>query len=550
MRPLPLFAVLGLIAGAPADATADAVGDAEPHLVVLVVIDQLRPERLQESLPGGLGHLVRGGRIFVDAAVDHSNSETCPGHVAIATGRHPGPVGVPGNSFIERESGAKLECVTDRSPATESLDGTGGRSPRQFRASALGDWLKASRPDSRVFAVSAKDRAAIPLGGQRPDGAYWLSLGETLGFTTSRYYRDALPEWVARFNRAPRGDGFLGGLPPNWVHESGDPANGARRDVYSGEDKRFSNHSPHPLADPDPRVSAPRVFFSPYLDDITLDFARSLVENEKLGAGPGVDLLAISLSATDFVGHYYGPESQEARDALLHLDAAFAEFLSFVEARVGKDGLLVALVSDHGVMELPDWLVDTGRGECPVPGGRINPNELLRVAEETLNAEFGPPQESDDWTWLRRAGFRISINRDLLPTSGAKLETVVERCRQILAAQPGIERVWTRQEIQVGTGPEPFARLYHNSYDPEREGDLVVQPARDCLFSRYPEGTSHGTPYLYDRAVPLIFYGAGVEPGRVRGRAGVVDLAPSLARALGVEVPPGIDGRPLPLSED
>ena len=210
-----------------------AVGAERPRLVLLVAIDQLRADRLDPMLPGGLGRLQREGRVFADALLAHAFTATCPGHATMLTGRHPGPAGVPGNRFVDRQTGKVVYCVDDPSPDAKTLLGTHGRSPRRLRVTALGDWLKASDPASRVFAVSAKDRAAITLGGRRPDAAYWLDREGALGFTTSAYYLPELPPWVREWTgRDPARDGFLARVPVRWVHPTGDPANGARADAY------------------------------------------------------------------------------------------------------------------------------------------------------------------------------------------------------------------------------------------------------------------------------------------------------------------------------
>jgi len=188
---------------------APLVGAESPKLVVLIAVDQLRRDRLDPDLPGGLGRLAREGRVFSDGVLDHAVTETCPGHASMLTGRHPGAVGITANTYVDRATSTRRYCVEDPAPDAAVLTPTGepgpGRSPRTLKADTLGDWLKAADPEARVFSVSAKDRAAITLGGRRPDGAYWLIREPEPIFTTSGYYRSALPEWVMAFNRADGG---------------------------------------------------------------------------------------------------------------------------------------------------------------------------------------------------------------------------------------------------------------------------------------------------------------------------------------------------------
>jgi len=560
--PAALLALaLGVAAGVgcggeePARAPGGAEGSAPPRLVLLLVVDQLRADRLDPSLPGGLGRLAREGRVFPDARLDHAHTETCPGHVAAATGRHPGPAGIPGNRFVERESGVERYCVEDPAPGARvhgapAGEGASGRSPRSIRASALGDWLRQAHPQARVFSLSAKDRAAIALGGQRPDAAFWLDREGALGFTTSAYYLPELPGWLAGFNGdgdGAAGEGFLGELPAAWDHPSGAPANGARRDDYPPEIDRFRRTAPHPLRGPDRAATLQRLYASPFADEVTLALARRLVEAEGLGDDAVPDLLALGLSATDVVGHYYGPWSQESRDALLRLDAALGRFLTELEERTGPGGLAVGLTADHGVLALPEWLAETGRSACPVRGGRVDARGLGAALEVAVSEALGGDSGGDHGPWLIRAGHRLTVNRPRARAADVAPERVVAAAREMLARQPVVARVWTAAELEAGEGPRPWADLYRNSHAPDRGGDLIVQPREDCLIGAWGAGTTHGTPYLYDRAVPLVLWGAGVAPGRVRGPARVVDLAPSLAALLELAPPPEVEGRALAL---
>ena len=249
-----------------------------------------------------------------------------------------------------------------------------------MRVDSLGDWMKAERPETRVFAVSAKDRSAVTPGGQGPDAAYWFEREGQVGFSTSRYYMEALPGWVAAWNgEDPPNDGFLSRVPERWHHSAppGARKGPVRADSFPAENPRYSRTSGHRLQEGDLEESVDRLYHSPFMDDATLDFARALVVNENLGGRAGPDLLWIGLSATDPIGHFYGPESHESGDALLRLDAALGRFLAFLDERLGRGRVLVALTADHGVLPLPEWLEATGRARCTIPGGRA---EIGRAA--------------------------------------------------------------------------------------------------------------------------------------------------------------------------
>ena len=518
---------------------------AEPpiRLVLVIAVDQLRPDRIDESLPGGFGRLVREGRFFVDAALEHGMTETCPGHATMLTGHHPAAAGISANDFFDPDTGAEEYCASDPDPATAEIGGTGGLSPVRLRVTALGDWLKAASPQSRVFAVSGKDRGAIMMGGQHPDAAYWYRAGAPPRFTTSRYYREALPAWVEAWNGTdPPNDGFLAAVPEKWEH--GPIARPLAPDDYEGEAPKYSRTSPHPLRDPDLAKFGEQLFLTPFLDLATLDFARNLVEQEKLGQGPAPDLLAISLSANDSVGHLYGPWSNEAQDHLQRVDAALGTFLDFLETRTGG-ALLVALTADHGVLPLPEWEAAHGVSKCPIRGGRAGVTRFGLSVLGRMWLEFGPYTR---WfpRWLQFANFQIRIDRKLAEAKGVPVERAIAEAKAALERQPAVAHVWT--EAEIADTDSPVAELYRHSFVHGRSGDMVLQVAEGCLISPYDGGTSHGSPYEYDRRVPVLFRGPGVAPGRIPGPAATIDIAPTLAVRLGIPLPEALDGRPLPLA--
>lgn len=513
----------------------------EPGLTVVLVIDQLRSDRLDPSLPGGLGRLAREGRVFPRAALQHGLTETCPGHAAVATGRHPGPAGVPGNSYIEPTTGRSAYCVEDTTPAGVLLDPTGasgpgrsGRSPAAIRASALGDWLKQAQPASRVFAVAGKDRSAIALGGKHPDAAYWYSRAPGVGFTSSRYYLEALPEWVKTF-----GAKVAERVPERWEHDAGGYT--AAPDDFEGESPRYGRTSGHPVREGDPKLLAERLQATPFWDDVTLAFARELVERENLG-GKGTDLLLLGLSATDIVGHLYGPNSHEAADSLRRLDASLGQFLDFLEQRLGRGNVLIGLSADHGVLPLPEWLTRQGQQICPVGTGREPYLSLANAigAELTRELKVDARNVRD---WVSFDGVQLGVDREKVRAAGLEPEQLVSVMRRVLDVNPAVARTWTAAEIRAGTSD--VARLYRNSLDPSRPPDLVIQVTEGCLIGVETTGTTHGTPYLYDRAVPVLLWGSGVLAGVDTRDAASVDLAPTLAARLGIAAPPDLDGKDL-----
>ncbi|MBW2273621.1 MAG: alkaline phosphatase family protein [Deltaproteobacteria bacterium] len=538
-------AALASAAEVPAPAGARAQESRDLGLVLLVAVDQLRRDRFDPALPGGLGRFAREGRVYTEAMLDHAVSETCPGHAVMLTGRHPGAVGIPSNHFVERNGVGSTYCVGDRNPDSLVIGGEDragrGRSPRLMRVDTLGSWMKAARPGTRVYSVSGKDRGAIASVGRGADVAYWYE--DEDGFTTSHFYADELPAWVRQWNgREPTRDGLFRELPDTWDHQRGDPGPHGRVDDYHAESAERKRVSGHPIRDDDPATFAKNVYSSPFLDRLSLDFARELVAREGLGRGAAPDLLVLALSATDIVGHNYGPESHEARDALERLDEELGIFMTELEARVGKGRVLSVLTADHGVLPLPDWLQETGRSRCRLEGGRMGLRWPAIALGIRMHRQFAP---LFSWpvAWLSSNGRGLMINRQAAAKHGVALEEVAAAAKGYLESYEGIERVWTRTEILEGQSEQ--ARLYRNSFDPQRSPDLEVQVAPTCLISKRSYGTSHGSSHAYDRAVPLAFLGPGIAAAQVPGAAATVDIAPTLAAILGLELPDGLDGRVL-----
>jgi arylsulfatase A-like enzyme len=286
-----------------------------------------------------------------------------------------------------------------------------------------------------------------------------------------------------------------------------------------------------------------RWIHTPHSDRLFLDRAPRQVERERLGAGPAPDLLAISLSATDRIGHAYGLDSQEAAAALRDLDRRLGDLLAFLDRRVGRARLVVALTADHGSTPVPEIAAALGASECRVPGGRVDGRELARrigaLARDACGFDAAP-----EVGWDRNASFALAAG-DWAACRASPAEAKA-RVAAGVAARPGVVKAWTAADFEA----EPCAgacALYRASADAERSGDWVVQLDPHCLLTEEPNGAGHGSAYAYDREVPIVVRGPGVRPGNVRGPARTIDVAPTLAALAGVALAPPRDGRPLPL---
>ena len=526
------FAVL-----AEADAEASAVAEAEPRLIVLIAVDQLRRDRVDEKLPGGIGKFSRLGRNYVESNLDHGVTTTCPGHSVMLTGVNPGKAGIAGNTYIDRASFSTRYCVEDDNPEHSVLGVDEGRSPLNLKFNTLGDWLHAASPESKVFSVSGKDRAAITIGGHHPDGAFWYhkALGK---FTTSGYYAKSLPAYVEAFNgEDPLVDGHLKDLPVTWDHPTGQ----YRADDYEGEAEDNLRVSGHAVKKGDVEDIYMQVYGTPYVDRQTLRLAERIVAEEELGQRGTTDLLAVSLSATDVVGHQFGPKSAEAEDALKKMDLWLGDFMDKVEQQTdGK--VLFVLTADHGVAELPEYMTNENRNQCPEQG-RISVNGFIAKLYWNIYKEFTLPFDRPD-NLVKFSGGAFTINPTFAEENDLDVNEVAEWLTNYLRGLDIVEQAWTRAELQ--NDKSEIARLMRNSMTVDKSGDVVLQLAKDCIL-KPDAGTTHGSVYDYDRDVPVVFYGWQVTPGKIKGEAHSVDIAPTIADHIGLPIPANLDGKPLPL---
>ncbi|MFQ5845018.1 MAG: alkaline phosphatase family protein [Planctomycetota bacterium] len=500
---------------------AGAAAAEDVRLVVVLCVDQMRPDtltRFDGEYRGGLRRLLDGGLRF-DCVHDHALTLTGPGHAVLLTGCHPRSTGIALNGWRDRRTLRPVYCVDDPAHPVHGRS-AGGRSPRRLRRDALGDWLRRRDPRARVYSVAGKDRAAVLMGGRFPDAAYWYDRARG-GFASSTYYHPGgLPDWVEAF----RGDGWLAALPETWSYE---PSPHLRPDDDPRESPRFGRASPHPLRDRDLRRTLAHLYVSPFLDAAVLRFARALVERRDLGGDAACDLLCVGLSATDTVGHLYGPFSQEIRDVTLRLDRELGRLFAFLDRRGAP--YLVVLTSDHGVLPLADVRSVDGAAMA---------KELGRA----LAARLGPGR----WTSLapgRAPSSNVYVHPRVPATDRARVRRVLV---EVLSAR---EAVYERGRLLAREpAGDALLDLARKSYVPDRCGDVFffLEPGR--LFRHSAGVTSHGAPHPYDREVPLVFWGPGIEAGTGRGAARTVDIAPTLAARLGLSPPPGVDGTVLALA--
>lgn len=486
----------------------------QPKLVLLVAIDQFRYDylvRFRDQYTGGLNQLLTQGAVFENANLEHYPSVTAVGHSTMLTGATPALSGIMGNDWYDRGEHKKVLSISDDS--VKLLGGTGpGASPRRLLVSTIGDELKIAHPQgTHVVGISLKDRSAILPAGHMADGAFWYDT-KTGNFVSSNYYFTDLPQWVKTFDGGRPADKFAG---VQWAISEA------------------PSHSKRLPAAPGPDLYA-TIFDSPFGNDLLEAFAERAIAAENLGQHSATDLLSISFSSNDAVGHAFGPNSPEVRDISIKTDRVLEKLFAYLNQRIGMQHVLVVLTSDHGVAPLPEDLA-----KWKMPGGRMTSADLFGPIQSALAAKFG----QGDWI-LGTAGSSPYLNLDLIGQKGLDPAEVRRVAASAAAAVPHVLRVYTRDQLLRGeVQNDPNSNRVARSFNAERSGDLEI--LLEPYWIRSAEGTTHGTPYSYDTHIPLVFMGPWVRPGHYPENVALNDLAPTLATILGIETPSGSVGRVL-----
>ena len=535
---IAVAAAAGLGAASPAAAAPPPA----PRLVVAIAMDQFSAalfEQYRGRFTGGLRTL-QDGVVFPSGYQSHAATETCPGHSTILTGRHPAATGIVANQWYDAEVGSQVYCVTDPSGPVPGRDGV-ARGPANLRVATLGEWMKAANPASRVYAVSGKDRAAITMAGHRPDGVFW--------WDDERLFTTSVPAGTTEAARLAPVAAFDAALAARWraaapLWKPLDP-----RCKASGSDTFGTLTIAHALPPKgydgswnDP-ANLKYLRASPTMDIVTLDAATMLIDTLQLGRGAAPDLLAVSLSATDYVGHRYGNEGPEMCDHLAQVDRALGVFLARLTAL--KLPVVVVLTADHGAIDAAERVAQRA-----VAAPRLNGEafaEVGKAVQDEFKLDYFP--FAGDAQQISIAGFG---ERD------AKLDArIAASAIARLRARPEVYAVFSASEVAAAV-PRPgtpvdeltLAERFHESYDKARSGDIQV------AYRPYSSGgapaafgdtvAGHGSPWNYDRRVPMIFWWPNASGFEQPLPVETVDIAPTLATLLGVPAP-AVDGRCLDL---
>lgn len=525
--------------------SATAAAPAQPKLVLVMVVDGLPNEQLQRYRDqfgqGGFRRLLDQGASFSNAHQAHGITVTAIGHSAVLTGAYPYVHGIIGNNWIDPVTRKSVYCTEDTNytyigEETKSSDGT---SPNRLKVDTLGDQLRyATGNRSKVVAVSGKDRGAILLAGKT--GTAYMYMDKTGDFASSTFYMKQHPDWVKQYQAGKPQDRYYG---KSWTALLPEAAYaGDASEDLNAPKPGTHNRLPYTYYSESGEIDAGyynNLKTGPFLDQLTIDFARAAVEGENLGRNPaGVpDLLGVSLSAHDYVNHAFGPESKLSHDHLQRLDRMLADFFNYLDKRIGMDNVVVVLTADHGFPNTPEFSQTQH-----IDAQRIDGDKMMTALGKHLSDKFGSAKLLSAWSLPN-----IHLDYEQIDKSGLKREEVENAAARFLLKQNGIVEAYTRTQLESGAANTTrIATLMRRAWNREASGDLMVVTKPYWYFGTGISGTSHGSPYAYDTNVPLLIMGKRwIKPGYYGQYAEVVDIAPTLANLLHVRPPSGAEGRVL-----
>lgn len=537
-----------------------AIAVEKPKLVLQITVDQFRgdlPRRYFERLgESGLRYLLEEGIHYNNAHHAHANTETIVGHTTLATGAHPAAHGMIGNMWFDRTSGATtyniedpdfklltkdadIDADTEIDP-TQKAATSDGRSPRAIITTTFSDELASfTAGKAKVFGVSVKDRAAVSMAGHTGK-AFWFSKSANQ-FVTSSYYYDSYPQWVIDWNGKKIPESYSGSA---WelMHPIDTYLFGDRDDQkWETELGEYGRTFPHKFTTTENPYFSTFLTISPAGDEMTTDFAKSLIAAEELGGDDVTDFLSVSYSATDYIGHFFGPSSLESEDNLLRLDRTLADLFTYVDQEIGLENTLIVLSADHGGPEAPGYLDSLG-----IPAGYVSPDSWDKEpVVARIKSKFGISGkmiEGYDHPYLYLAN-------DVLNNPDIDLAALEMTIAKELVAFPGVAYAISSFALERGTVPDnQLIRAIQNNYNAARSGNIYVV-FNPGWFINDLDGLSvttvHGSPWRYDTFVPIIFAGNGIKPQIVSRRVHTVDVALTLATVIGTPPPSGAAGQVL-----
>jgi predicted AlkP superfamily pyrophosphatase or phosphodiesterase len=510
-----------------------------PKLVIGIVVDQMRFDYLYKYYnkwsSGGFKRLLQEGFSFEDAEYNYVPTYTAPGHTSIYTGTTPAVHGMVGNDWFDRGLNRMVYCTEDTDVKTVgSPSDKGMMSPRRNLAETIGDELKLSdNGQSKVIGIALKDRAAILPAGHFANAAYWFD--DATGYwITSSYYMKTIPEWVKKFNDEQHTNKYLAQqwntmLPiASYIESSTDTTPYER--PFIGEKLPIFPHNLPELKHRNGGYGLIKA--TPFGDDITAEFAIAAIQNERLGKGTMTDMLTISFSSTDYVGHQFGTDAVETEDTYLRLDKNINDLLSFLDSYIGKENVVIFLTADHGAAMNAKYLEDHN-----IPAGYVDENVLVSAEKTDLNKKYGMDPI------LQFANLQFYLDKEKITKNGLNIDSVEEEVASVAMEFKGVERAIPVYRLSA-FNKDFITNKIINGFNPSRSGDVILN-----LLPNYLDydttGTTHGAPYIYDAHVPLIFYGGLIHHGTSDKEENITNIAPTISTLLYIPFPDGCTGSPM-----
>ena len=510
-----------------------------PKIVVGIVIDQMRWDYLYRYYnrysTGGFKRLINKGFSFENTLLPYVPTYTAVGHTTIYTGGIPATHGMVGNNWFDKGSNKNVYCTDDSTvQGVGNNDVSGKMSPKNMWATTITDELRLSNNfESKVIGIALKDRGAILPAGHSANAAYWYD-EKTGKWITSNYYMQQLPDWVNVFNAKDE--------PGNMMKKDWNtlyPINTYTQSTADNQDYELALSGltspvfPHKLSTVG-SVKYSTFKYTPYAATYTFNFAKAAIENEKLGSGKATDFLTVSISSTDYMGHSFGPNSIEAEDTYLRLDKDIADFLNYMDAKIGINNYLVFLSADHGAAHVPAFLK-----EHKIDAGVFSDLAINQQLNKIVEDSFGIKQ-----TILSVQNYQVYIDVRLIKNNSKDISAVKNLIIQTLKNLPFITNVFETDKMNDITLAEPLKTMLINGYTPTRSGDIqfIVKPG---YFDGGKKGTTHGLWNPYDAHIPLLFYGWNIKPGKTNRETYMTDIAATLAAMLHIQMPSGSVGKVL-----
>lgn len=540
-KTLPLFLFLLISGSCVAQTVNSSLTDSRPKLVVGIVVDQMRYDYLTRFASkfgeGGFMRLINEGFNCKNNHFNYVPTYTGPGHASVYTGTTPKYHGIISNNWYDKEIKSSVYCAQDDEVNSVGTESSAGKmSPQRMLTTSFADENRLfTQMRGKTIGIALKDRGAILPAGHTANTAYWFHGKDEGVWITSSYYRNDLPKWVSDFNSSDAVESYLKVwntlLPVDTYVESGEDQNDFERGFKGKTTATF----PYDLA----TLSTQNGGFdilktTPFGNSITMDFALAALKGEALGQDDDTDVLAISFSSTDYVGHNFGVNSKEVEDTYIRLDKDLERLFIYLDNNIGKGEYTVFLTSDHGAVEVPAYLESVN-----IPAGYLDYNSRKALFQKFLMDTYGTTELVENVS-----NNQIFLNKVKLKELDLNIHDVEQALVDEQISYPNIAKVYTATTMNSTNFTTGIEVLLQNGYNQKRSGDVIV--VDDIAHISYSKkGSTHGSGLNYDTHVPLLFFGAGIKQGETFDKTVIPDIAPTISALLGISFPNGATGKPL-----